>query len=394
MEIFSVRNGLKSKLIIEILVIFLISIIFLFIFSSYVPFDTFEFLIYHTLASNYYHLNKLNTFWEGANAYYLAPLPNLYLPLRSFDYIGIVHDIIYYPLFKLWPSPYSARFLGLLMLIIQAYFIYKIFKIDILISFIFLFSCMPYVFQHLVDTGPVTFQLTSIFCICYFAHRWLVHIKNGYSHSWRYPLVIGLILFLGFWAKVAYLFLLPAIIILIFYYIIHSEISLKNQPISKILIRDLLILFGVAAILSFILFFAQQPDGTRYYNVFINGRVINFFKFNAWIEKVKEFASFFLNPLSSARRVFLIKNNITLKGISLCSVMIVLICSGIWQLRLKKEKISFIILNIALFFLTLFLMSFCTRAGGMHHIVLSFPFLILALFYIYSKLRNNGTILF
>lgn len=394
MGIFIARNGLKSKLIIEILAIFLISIIFLFIFSSYVPFNMDEFLSYHTLASHYYHLNKLNTFREGANAYDLVPFPNLYLPLRSFGYVGIVHDIIYYPLFKLWPSPYSARFLGLIMLIIQAYFINKIFKINILISFIFLLSCMPYVFQHLVDTGPVTFHLTSIFCICYLAHRWVVHIKNGYSNSWRYPLVIGLILFLGIWAKLAYFFILPAIIILIFYYIISSEISFKNQPMSKILIRDLSILFGIAAILSFILLFAQQPDGSRYFRVVTNEKGINFFKFNVWIEQVKQFATFFLNPLKSAHRVFIIKNSITLKGFFLCSVMIALIYSGIWQLRLKKEKVSFIILNISLFFLTLLLMSVNSRVWAMHHIVLSFPFLILALFYIYSKLRNNRIVLF
>ncbi len=57
----------------------------------------------------------------------------------------------------------------------------------------------------------------------------------------------------------------------------------------------------------------------------------------------------------------------------------------------KKIKYRFIILNMLLFF-TFFFISIHPRPWGMHHVVLSFPFLVLALFYIYSKLNKNKLI--
>ncbi len=386
---FSVFKRIKCAWITKIALALLLLVLIIFIFLYQVPLHTYEFIAYHTLASHYYQFNKLNTFLEGTYEYYLAPFFCEYLPLRSYYYIGVVHDMIYYPLFKLWPSPYSARLLGLIMLVVQAYFIHKIFKLDFLISFIFLFSCMPYVFPHLVDTGPVSFQTTSIFFLDYLTRRWLTHVQNGSCYSWRYSLGIGLTLFLGILAKVTYFFILPAIIILITYHIIDSGIISRKKPISKTLIRDLLIVFGIVAVLSFFLFFARQPNGSRYYEVLFDTRKINFSKLNFWVTEIKYLATFFLNPLRSAHQVFLIKNSITPKGLFLCSVILALILWGVNQLRSKKERIGFVILNLALFFITLLLMSFCRKVWAMHHVVLTLPFLILALSYLYSKLRMN-----
>lgn len=383
------------KLVSKILIIIIFSLLFLFLFSSYVPFNMDEFLQYHALSYWLYPLNALNIFREAYCSFDLAPISNYYLSLRSYAYVGSFPCIIYYPLFKLWPSPYSARLLGLIMLIIQAFFIHKLFKVDLLISFIFMLSFMPYVFQHMVDTGPIAFHVTSVFFICYLAQKWIISLESDYKHSWKYPLFIGLIIFLGIWVKLAYFFILPGIFILIFYYIVSKRSIFTSLLYTKIekLVLHLMILFFAAGIPGFILLNSIDRYGHKYYILTTEFLSSNIFHFKAWLQHFWHLAAYFTNPLKTAHRVFDVEGCITLSGILLVTVVIVLLSFGIRQCYIKKSEISFPILNILLFFLTFFLISKSQKTWAMHHVVLSFPFLLLALFYICSKLYKNKLIM-
>ena len=146
------KNFPWKFLCITILVI-AISLGFLFIFSAHVPFSMDEFIQYHALSCLYYPSNNLNTFRESCSVHSLAVFSDCYWPLRSFDYVGSLPGLIYFPLFYLWPSLYSARFLGLLFLMLQAFCLNRIFKVHFLVAFIGLLTFMPYAFQHVVDTG-------------------------------------------------------------------------------------------------------------------------------------------------------------------------------------------------------------------------------------------------
>jgi len=151
------------KIAVGFLAVLIIASGFLFWTSKYIPFNMDEFSQYHALGCSYYPNNIYNSFREGCEALDLAPIPNHYYPLRSFEYTGSVFGLIYYPLFKLWPSPYSARFWGLLMLAVQALLIRKVFKINFILAYLSLLCFMPYAFQHLVDTGAVYFHTLSAF---------------------------------------------------------------------------------------------------------------------------------------------------------------------------------------------------------------------------------------
>jgi len=355
-------------------------------FAKYVPFSMDEFGQYVLISYHNSPLNRLNVFRESLAGYYLAPFPNMFLPLRSFSYTGNLQAILYYPIFILWASPHSARSLGLIMLAFQAYFLYRIFKTDIFISFIFLLSFMPYAFIHIADTGPVTFQTTSVFFICFLLSQWMASLKIKKRFSWEYPFIIGIILFLGIWYKLAYIFMLPGLSFLILYYLIENRQIFKSLSGLKTLIRSLLVLAASAIIPAFLLLNSTEPYGEKYYKWLTGASTLGIFNFS----KLLTLCNFFTNPLKAAHCIFLFGNErITAQGVLLISIIIIFIVWGTMQLRSKKIKIGFIVLNLLCFITTLFLMSKSERVDSMHHVVLSLPFLVLALFYIYSWVQGR-----
>ena len=387
----------KLKLISEISIMLIIALGFVFLISLYVPFNMDEFVGYRALAYWYYPLNRLNTFVESYHGYDLAPFgKNFFLQLRSYQYIGSLPSIIYYPLFKVWPSPYSARFLGLLILAIQALLIHRIFKIDPLLSFILLLSYMPYAFQHVVDKGPVALQITSVFFICYLMPKWMLSIRNNSRLSGTYPLVIGIVFFLGVWIKIAYFFMLPGILGLMLYYIISERDMFVSSGYSKLkkIAQHLLILFCAAGIPIFILLNAFDRYGYRYYG-YLTYSIQNPINRNIerLIKHLYKLSEYFINPPATANNIFIMKEVMTLAGILMAAVIIILLYYGIRQCRMEKIKYAFPLVNIALFLLTFFFIALSARTKYMHHVVLSLPFLIFALFYIGSKLYKNAFVI-
>lgn len=360
---------------------FIAALLLLLFFAKYVPLNMDEFCHYHALACQYYPLNKLNTFREACNAYDLAPLPNLYLPLRSYSYEGIVQCLLYYPLFLLWHSPFSARFLGLIMLGLQAFLLNKLFRTNILISFVFLLSYMPYAFQHIVDTGPVTFQTTSVFLIYYLSKQWITFLKEDKKHSWLYPLSIGAVIFLGIWSKLVYFAMLPALLLMVLYPLFYLPSKLK------VLIRDLLVLAAAALIPSFLLLNAVDRYGLKYSLTLHASKNLSI----SDLSKIQELFRYFSNPLMSAHRIFKFDGAppVTAEGILLIFIAVVFAAWGIALLRLRKIKTSFFILNLICFLMTFFLISRSQSAWAMHHVVLSMPFLVIAFFYLFSKVDDH-----
>lgn len=355
-------------------------------FAKYVPFNMDEFGQYVLISYHHSPLNRLNVFRESLAGYYLAPFPNIFLPLRSFYYAGTLQAFLYYPIFMLWASPHSARSLGLIMLAFQAYFLYKIFKTDILVSFIFLISFMPYAFIHIVDTGPVTFQTTSVFFICYLLSQWMASLKKKKRFRWEYPFIIGTILFLGLWYKLAYTFMLPGLSILILYYLIGNKKIFKSLSGKKILVRSLFVMAASAMIPAFLLLNSTDPYGDKYYKWLTSASTLGIFNFS----KLITLCNFFTNPLRAAHTIFLFRpDQITAQGVLLILTIIAFIVLGTMQLRSKKIKIDFVVLNLLCFIATLLLMSKSERVDSMHHVVLSLPFLVLALFYIYSRVQGR-----
>jgi len=388
---WAIPKELKSSLIFKTLAVFVVLILAFAFFSSRVPFNSCEFIPYSALSLHFSPLNSLqrNAF---SDMYYLAPFSNIFLPLRTYYHMGLVHSALYFPLFALWPSPYSARLVGLAMLILQAFLVYKIFKLDFLASFLLLLFFMPYAFQNIADTGPVSFQLTSIFFIFYLTQKWMASLEKNEKRGWAYPLAIGIVIFLGIWAKLAYFFVLPAVSCLVFYQIAVSRKIFAFFPKPKILIRHLAILLAAAAIPSFVLLNSKQLDSHKYFELITGSEKLNPFDIATWLGQAKLMARFLVYPLKAAHLIFDTNVNVRPEGFLWCSALAALFITGIVILRKRKEQLGFIIVNVFLFLLTFFLMTLSRRAWAMHHVVLAYPFLLLAFFSIYSKLSGGKII--
>lgn len=173
------RNNLLRIIKFLSLVILLFLIAF---FSNRIgPYNMDEFCHYHPIISRHYKYNVLNTFRENCRGYDLSFLnTGLVLPLRAYAYEGSSSSLYYYPLFLIWKDPRSARFLGLLFLLVQSLLLARIFNQRYEYTLLFLLCFFPYFFQHLVDTGPINFTTTSIFLLYWLMIKWLDTFKFKY----------------------------------------------------------------------------------------------------------------------------------------------------------------------------------------------------------------------
>ena len=179
------------------------------VFSRIVPFNMDEVLPYNLLHDLTQEKNSLESYdvdlslnvWNSG----------LKLPLRAWDYLGSFPSIYYSIFYFLWKSPVSVRFMGLVMLLIEAVLLSRIFKIKYYYVFIGLLFFFPYFFQHIVDTGLISVQVLSVILIFYLSKRWMIKKKI------KYPVLIGIVAFCGVWIKLTYLWLLPWIGLMIFF---------------------------------------------------------------------------------------------------------------------------------------------------------------------------------
>ena len=204
------------------------------LFCKFVPYNMDEFSSYQVIICAHYKNAHLNTFRESCGRSDLNVLnTGLFLPLREYEYIGSITSLYYYPVFLMWKSPVSARFMGIIFLLIQAIILSKIFKIKIEYIFLGLVAFFPYFFQHIVDTGVVGFQITLTYAAYYFLTRWFEKINL------KYILIVSLLLFLGIWAKLTFVFFLPGLSLIFLQLLIKNrksifydgEILCSNQAI-------------------------------------------------------------------------------------------------------------------------------------------------------------------
>lgn len=351
-----------------------------------------EFASFHALACLNYPLNSLNTFRESCTGYDLAPIPNLYLPLRSYHYEGSVSGLIYFPLFKLWPSPYSGRLLGMLMLLFQAYCLRKLFNTNLTLTFLLLLYFMPYVFQHIVDYGAAAINVTSVYLICLLIRKWIVLIPQENRRSWLAAMGIGLLMFLGVWIKLTYFFIIPALSIMALYHVFSNRPILDFAKHRKKLFKDLMLLALSFAVPTFILLNAFDRSNHRYYEWIVNSPVAGFSDHETLWNHFIFLSKNLTNPLQTAQYLFRIGETATPAGILYLIDMLLILSFGCIVLLIKRENWHFPLIHTILFALSLLLVSYSLQSWGMHHLIYGYPFLILGLFHVGSKLYRSGVI--
>jgi len=379
----------KNNILVQIIIALIFALGFLFIFSSIVPFNMDEFLQYHAFSCQHYPLNKYNIFREACGLYDLAPIGQAFLPLRSYEYVGSVTALFYYPLFQLWPSPYSARFLGIIFLMLQALILRRHFKVNFLWTFIGLMLFMPYAFLHVADSGQVVFQTSSIFFIYFFMRKWMSSLEQKNNQGWIYPLLLGIVIFFGVWVKLTYVFMLPAIAgIMMYYFFEHRNVIVKRK--TNFLIGTAILLASTGG-LCFLLANSLSRMGFRYYQLIQHSPKINIFDFSGFAENFSaRIGQYLIDPLTAAHYFF---EGTFLSVSALRTILMIIIgllfLYGLWKIHSQKIKVRFVFFNIALFIVTLLIMGMSAKTWAMHHVIFSFPFLIWAAFYIISHIQSK-----
>jgi hypothetical protein len=169
-----------------------------------VPPNMDEFVHYHALACQWFSGNGENVFREACGGYDLTLL-GLRYPGRSYGYIGSSPALLYFPLYLLWPSYIGARLAGGLALI-AVYFSLRVLtgRPGFILATV-VFWLFPVVFQHIVDTGPISYQ----FAVAIVVPLALAHATRVWQGG-----ILGAALFVAIWHKMIFVVSGPGMVAL------------------------------------------------------------------------------------------------------------------------------------------------------------------------------------
>ena len=371
----------------------LLCLIIALLFAWLVPYNTDEFIHYHPILCHAYPLNALNTFTGACGALDLRlPLVDWVAPLRSYLYIGSWPAAYYLPFFWLWPSPVSERLMNVLFLLLQALVLSRLFPFRPWHVFLGLLLFFPYAFQHIVDTGPVAFQILSVYALTLVFERWIT------TKHLAYPLLGAVLVFLSIWTKLIFIALIPGILI-IFALALHAarERLTHDKDVTRFVIQLLAGSFVFLLLLGTLLLSTSPADPTSYPildELMDKGEgqesIASFFTALPNLEVTKAL----LNPLRATHRVF---DVLPVAGSWLIRLYDVLLYLGVPILSAMalflpriRSRVWKPLTLFGAFVITFLLIAWTKMSWAMHHTVLSFPFLVLAWLSLLSMLRTAG----
>lgn len=357
--------------------------------SSRVGFHMDELLVYQTLGCAWHSCAELwNRGAEPCGQFDLAPLHWLtpqpvYLPLRSYPYVGSLQGLFYLPLYLLWKSPYSARLFGVLLLGVQSVLISKVFGHSALLVWAILLLFMPYAFQHFVDTGQGSLCTTAVFLLAFLHKRWLSALIAERRHSWLIATAIGLInlcIILFRLNNVAYM---PAFILAQMVFV--SAFGLKaawevRRRTLMIQMSWMATLFLLGAFIWFTSIDRFQVPLYRYLFDPLSGATTtpSAVLASPWRHFVEDLSGYIVHPLTAAHVAHKIEPLGHGEGIGLIGVSCLLVLSG-WFLGVRKEYRMLSVGCVAAFVLGIASVSAVSKSWAMHHLVPVFPFLLIAI---------------
>lgn len=355
------------------------TLLIVFLLHKIVPYEGDEFSQYHPILCRYYPLNALNTFTDGCDVYALHVLgTSLVLPLRSFYYVGSFPSLIYLPLFLLWKSPMSARWLGLLFLTAESWILGRLFRIKQRDIFAGLLLFFPYMFAHAVDTGPVAFQLLSLFLLAFLFRRWTRTLQS------RYPLLVALVLFCGVWTKLVYILLLPGIAAL-FVLSVYEEWGrmIEDHTMKKFWTQALwcgALFTALTAVLLCSTGVLEQGNGMYGQELLRGGDAWSLQDLESRFDRIYA-VQVLVNPYGAAHRIFQVWNVPVITGIYDALTFFalpLLIILGFFLIPSEWKRLNRAAIFYAVFGCTLLLIVRVKISWAIHHVILAFPFLILS----------------
>jgi hypothetical protein len=229
-----------------------------------VPYDMDEFAAYHPLGCAAFPVSRVeNRFRERCGEYDLTlPLVGARLPLRSYLYIGSLPVVPYWPFWRFFRDPVSARVQGAFFWVGSLLLLARLLRNSLpgVLLPAHLFPFLPA--AVLVDTGPVGLSLLLLLSA-------LLVLRGAVLSPDRGALLGGLgglLLFLGLFAKLVFAFCLPGVALLVLFW--------ARGPRARAGLRTAVSAAAVFLPLALLLLLARTEDGARYVEVVSRARLV------------------------------------------------------------------------------------------------------------------------
>lgn len=359
------------------LVILVFALAFVVVFSTIVPYNMDEFLYYDTIIC---HLFPGNNFQGSCDPFQLKILgTGLIAPLRSYSYVGSFPALYFLPIVMLWGSPLAARLLGMIFLMAGGVLAARSFSFRPKIVIAALILTFPYLFQYLVDTGPIGVQIFFVFLLYVLLDRWCT------TQRWRTIGAITLITFFGIWTKLSFFWFAPGLAVFLLIHLVRHRERLKAPGRRGALLRQgaaaLVGLFGLLTLL----FLSSAPDDPAVKPFFQQLLMSQSYSFSeiirgAWLTSPSLYA--FLHPLEATQRVYAVLPapilSVLFSVLHYLFVPITLLLLAVFARGFPRRALILPSVLYVSFLLTIMMIVRTRGSWAMHHAILSYPFLILA----------------
>ncbi|MDO8469053.1 MAG: hypothetical protein Q7S29_04830 [Candidatus Peribacter sp.] len=362
----------------NVLVILVFALVFVVVFSMIVPYNMDEFLYYDTILC---HRFPGNNFHGNCDPFQLKILgTSLIAPLRSYDYVGSFPALYFLPIVLLWSSPLAARLLGMVFLIAGGFLAARAFSFKPKYVVPALILTFPYLFQHLVDTGPIGVQIFFVFLLYVLLDRWCT------TQRWRTIGAITLVTFLGIWTKPTFFWFAPGLAIFLLVHVVRHRQKLRMPVHRRVFLRQgaaaLAVLFGLLVLL----FLSSAPDDPAvrpFFQQLMNSQSYSFSEFvrGAWLTSPSLYA--FLHPLEATQRIYAVLPETALSRlfsiVHYFTVPVVLLALAVFARKFPRRTLILPAALYVSFLLTIMMVIRTKDSWAMHHAILSYPFLILSI---------------
>ena len=348
--------------------------------SAFAPYNMDEFIHYNAILSSF----PGNNIWGDSNPYKLNFLnTGIILPLRAFHYAGSFPALYYYPIYFLWSSPMSARALGLVFLCTGAFFASRTFRLKFKYVALGLLLWFPYVFQHVVDTGPVGLQILSVYLMYVLMDRWCATLQK------RYIGTMVVLAFLCIWTKFSYFWMAPGFAIFFLIHACRHRTFLWSRKNLLRLLGQSLEAIAVLTVLVGALLLSTSPTDAAFkpylHELMISeSYTVRELLGGAWLRSGVVWA--LLQPLETTHRIFLVvihglpeRLYARMLYLFVPVTLTLLFAAGLWRRKVSLRSLMLPFALYAAFFITVVMIARTKNAGVMHHAVLSLPFLVLAI---------------
>lgn len=338
-----------------------------------IPINDDEAVHYQPIFCLMYPFSNLSAFAERCESLELQ-IFGRWLPLRAYTYIGCSSAIFFFPIWWLFNDPLAIRIWTGILWVANGVLLSRILRIPWALSVTTIMLSTPVLAQHVVDTGPTSFQFLMIELVILSCLKALG--SRGIFLACGLGILSGLLAFLAVEQKAFAVYGAPfAMYLLLAGYLRRVW---TDRLINRI-VRFICFSVGATAIfapLTYTLFYSLAKYGGRYIDVMRNAaRPLSFGQIEQWQKHFQDLVNrFAFMPGAYFHRNY---NSVMVPDYPLnyttapFTVLVAtgLICSIIFIFSRKWRELSLLLLAGLLSFIDLVLIARSDSSWAGHHII-------------------------